>query len=179
MNQNNLELKHFCSDFAAIRKVLLEIGASKDVIKTQKDYFFELPKPKTGNPRLKLRIENEIEKLIYYDRPEFKKGKDTASKIKLYEVKDKNLLPFLIESPGVKSIVEKKREIWRKDNTVFHLDNVKNIGKIFEIELQKNGKINKKDIRVFKNYQDMLLPYLGKTIKSSNADLVLNNKNKK
>ncbi len=179
MNQNNLELKHFCSDFVPLRKALLKIGARKEVVKNQKDYFFELPKSKTGNPRLKLRIENEIEKLIYYDRPEFKKSKETASKIKLYEVKDKELLPFLKESLGVKSTVEKKREIWRKDNTVFHLDNVKTVGKIFEIELQKNGKISKEDVKMFKNYQDILLPYLGDVIKSSNSDLILNNKNKK
>lgn len=179
MNQNNLELKHFCPDFKAVRKVLLGIGARKDVVKMQKDYFFKLPKSKTGNPRIKLRIENKIQKLIYYDRPEFKNGEETPSKIQLYGVKDKKLLPFLKESLGVISIVEKKREIWRKDNTVFHLDDVKTVGKIFEIELQKNGKISKEDVEMFKNYQDILLPYLGDVIKNSNGDLVLKNNDKK
>ena len=176
MNQNNLELKHFCSDFTKIRKVLLEIGAEKESAKTQKDYFFELSKSKKGNPKLKLRIENKKQTLIYYDRPEFKKGIETPSKIKLYLIKDEQLLPFLSESLGVKSVVKKTREIWRKDNTVFHLDNVKTVGKIFEIELQKNGRINQEDREIFKNYQDKLLPFLGKIIKGSNADLVKNKK---
>ncbi len=176
MNKTNLELKHFCSDFHEVRKVLKTMGAKKEVVKNQKDYFFELPKRKIGNPRLKLRIEGKKETLIYYDRPDFKKGKETNAKIKLYEVKDKELLPFLKESLGVKAIVEKKREVWRKDNTVFHLDDVKGAGKIFEVELQKFGKINQKDIDLFKEYQTQLLPYLGQVVRGSNVDLVKKSK---
>jgi adenylate cyclase class 2 len=172
MNKTNLELKHFCSDFHGVRKVLKTIGAKKEVVKNQKDFFFELPKRKIGNPRLKLRIENRKETLIYYDRPNFKKEKETKATIKLYKVHDKELLPFLKESLGVKAIVEKKREVWRKDNTVFHLDDVKGVGKIFEVELQRFGKINQKDINIFKKYQTELLPHLGPVIRGSNVDLV-------
>lgn len=172
MNKTNLELKHLCSDFSAVRKILKIIGAKKEVVKIQKDFFFELPKKQGANPRLKLRIENKEETLIYYDRPDFKKGKETNAKIKLYEVKDKELLSFLKESLGVKAIVEKRREVWRKENTVFHLDEVKGVGKIFEVELQKFGKINQEDVRIFKKYQTELLPYLGKVVRGSNVDLV-------
>ncbi len=172
MEKTNLELKHLCVDFGKIRRVLKDLGAKREIVKNQKDFFFELPKSKTGNPRLKLRIENKKETLIFYDRPDFKKGKETAAKIRLYEVKDKELLPFLKDSLGVKAIVEKKREVWRKDNTVFHLDDVKGVGKIFEVELQKFGKVNQKDIGIFKKYQKELLPYLGKVVKGSNVDLI-------
>lgn len=172
MNKTNLELKHHCSDFDKVRKILKSFGAKKEIVKNQKDYFFELSKKKIGNPRLKLRIENKKETLVYYDRPDFKKGKEATAKIKLYEVKDEELLPFLKESLGVKAIVEKKREVWRKDNTVFHLDEVKGVGKIFEVELQKFGKIIQKDIDMFKKYQKELLPYLGKVVRGSNVDLV-------
>ncbi len=173
MNKTNLELKYFCSDFDGIRKILKKnIGATKESVKNQKDFFFELLKIKTGNPRLKLRIEGKKETLIYYDRPDFKKGEETKAKIKLYEVKDKYLLPFLKESLGVKAVVEKKREIWRKDNTVFHLDDVKGVGKIFEIELQKTGNITKKDTEKFNGYQKQLLPFLDNIVRGSNVDLV-------
>lgn len=174
MEKTNIELKHFCVDFANIRQVLKGFGAKKETVKDQKDFFFELPKRKIGNPRLKLRIEGKKETLIYYDRPGFTKGKETPAKIKLYEVKDGELLIFLKESLGVKAVVEKKREVWRKDNAVFHLDEVKSVGRVFEIELQKSGKVTQKDVAVFRKYQRELLPHLGKVIKGSNVDLVKN-----
>lgn len=173
MNKTNLELKHYCSDFVNVRKVLSKMGAKKEVVKRQVDYFFELPKKLGGtSPRLKLRIEEKIKTLIYYERPDFVKAKDTTSDIKLYDVKDNDLLPFLERSLCVKAVVDKKREVWRKVNTVFHIDTVKGVGGIFEIELQKKGKINEKDKRLFSYYQKELLPYLGKVIKGSNVDLV-------
>ena len=69
-------------------------------------------------------------------------------------------------------IVKKKREVWRKSNTVFHLDIVRNVGKIFEIELQKSGEVKFSDQRQFKTYQNKFLPYLRKVIKGSNLDLI-------
>jgi predicted adenylyl cyclase CyaB len=173
MNKTNLELKHHCSDFKNIRNVLKQLGAKKKIVKNQKDYFFNLPEDKGKvPPRLKLRIENSAQELIYYRRPDFVKGKETGSDIKLYTVKDNKLLPFLIKTLGVRAIVEKKREVWRKDNTVFHIDNVKGVGGVFEIELQKKGRITRSDRAIFKSYQDKLAPYLGKVIKGSNVDLV-------
>ncbi len=172
-SKTNLELKHYCPDFNKVRAVLKKIGAKKFIVKKQKDYFFNLPEIKDRQtPRLKLRIEKNLTTLVYYERPEFKSLKDTTSKVKLYNVMDKKLLPFLEESLGVKAIVEKKREVWKKANSVFHLDIIKDVGNVFEIELQKVGKINKKDKAVFKEYQDQLNPYLGKIIKGSNLDLV-------
>lgn len=173
MNKINLELKHHCNNFNKVRSVLKKIGAKKEIIKSQKDYFFNLPDlNKEKLPRLKLRIEGKKQLLVYYERPEFIKGKDTASDVKLYNVKDKQLLPFLTKSLGIKAVVDKKREVWRKTNTVFHLDNVKGVGGIFEVELQKKGKITGKDRQLFKSYQDRLLPFLGTVIKGSNVDLV-------
>ena len=169
MNKINLELKHFCSDFVKLRKILKEIGARKASVKNQTDYFFEIPNNKA---RLKLRVEGKKQLLIYYERPNFQKGKSTASKVQLYEVKDKHLLPFLSNTLGVKATVKKKREVWRKSNTVFHLDIVRNVGKIFEIELQKSGEVKFSDQRQFKTYQNKFLPYLRKVIKGSNLDLI-------
>lgn len=172
--KTNLELKHYCTDFSAIRKVLKNIGAEKVTIKNQRDYFFYLPKAKTGeSPRLKLRIEKDAKTLIYYKRPKFQKGKNTVSKVKFYPVADNQLLPFLKETLGIQAVVEKKREIWKKGNTVFHLDTIKDIGNVFEIELRKTGTITQKDKEIFKNYQGQFTPYLGKIIKGSNVDLVI------
>lgn len=173
MNKINLELKHYCSDFNKVRQVLKQIGAKKEIVKKQKDYFFELPKKKdASSPRLKLRIEGKKQTLVYYERPDFSKAKSTTSDVKLYDVKDRELLLFLDKALGIKAVVDKTREVWRKANTVFHIDNVKGVGGIFEIELQKRGKVTAKDEAQFKSYQSVLLPYLGEVIKGSNVDLV-------
>lgn len=169
MNKINLELKHFCSNFNKVREILKELRAQKDAVKSQTDYFFNLPDNKA---RLKLRIEGKKQFLVYYKRPDFLKAKITTSKVKLYNVRDKELLQFLKDTLGVKAVVKKRREIWRKANTVFHIDTVKDIGGIFEIELQKRGKITAKDQKQFKVYQNKLLPHLGKVIRGSNVDLV-------
>jgi adenylate cyclase class IV len=89
-----------------------------------------------------------------------------------YTVTDEHLLPFLQETLGIQATVEKKREIWKKGNTVFHLDTIKNIGNVFEIELRKTGTITQKDKEIFKSYQNQFVPYLEKIIKGSNMDLV-------
>jgi adenylate cyclase, class 2 len=177
MNSANLELKHYCADFVKVRKVLTKIGAVKETVKTQKDFFYNLPKAKEEKSgRLKMRVEGGKKRLVYYERPEFVKGKETVSLVKLFTVQDDKLLSFLDEALGVKAVVCKKREVWRKGNAVFHLDKVKGVGGIVEIELQKKGVINKEDKKSFAYYQSELLPFLGEVIGGSNVDLVLKNK---
>lgn len=171
MNKTNLELKHYCSDFSKVRTALKQLGATKEVVKNQKDYFFNLPRENVSG-RLKLRIEGKKKTLVYYERPDFVKAKDTTSFVKLYSILDNEFLPFFEKSLGIKATVDKKREVWRKANTVFHIDTVKGVGGIFEIELQKKGKITEKDKMIFAEYQSKLLPFLGPVIKGSNVDLV-------
>jgi len=172
-NKQNLELKHFCIDFKEIRKVLRDIGAEKEIVKKQKDFFFNLPKSKKDQKgRMKLRIEEDMMEVIYYERPDFVSEKETSATVALLEA-NADILAFLEKALGTTAVVEKKREVWRKDNTVFHLDSVKGIGNIFEVELQKTGSITVKDRELFAQYQRSLSPYLGKVIKGSNVDLVL------
>lgn len=170
-NKLNLELKCFCKDFSKIRKVLLEIKAKKVVVKVQKDYFFNLP-PKKTNPRLKLRAEQKTRTLVYYERPDFKENKANLAKVFLFPVKDKKLLRFLTEALGIKAVVVKKRELWKKDNVVFNLDDVQGVGRIFEIEVASSEGNKDKDQKVFNNYQKKFRPYLAKLIKGSNLDLL-------
>lgn len=125
-NKVNLELKYFCKDFIPIRKILKNIGAKKIGIFNQKDYFFNLPFTESNiQPRFKLRIQNREQTLVYYKRPNFSQNKITSADVALLDVKDKNLLAVLQKTLGVKAIVIKKRELWRKDNCIFNLDTVK------------------------------------------------------
>jgi len=170
----NLELKYFCKDFKVIRKILKEIGARKIAIKKQRDYFFNLPQASKAEPaRLKLRVENGTQTLIFYQRPNFSKTESTSSDIILYPVKDPDLFSLLQKILGVKVIVEKNRELWKKGNTVFHIDKVKGVGNIFEIEVWTSSKTMRKDPVNFASYKEKFLPYLHKIIHGSNEDLAL------
>ena len=175
----NLELKYFCKDFTSIRKVLCSIGAEKESIKKQKDYFFNLPKEKNSQipARLKLRISNKKQSLIFYKRPTFSKNNATPSDVIVVPVRDKETLFLLSKALGIKVIVEKRRELWRKGNTIFHLDRVKGVGNVFEIEVWTKPKTLKQDKRNFERYKKELLPYLDKVIAGSNEDLILKLKN--
>lgn len=172
-NKVNLELKYFCNDFAPIRQILKEIGAKKAGVFAQKDYFFNLPsKNEKISRRLKLRIQNNKHTLVYYKRSDFTEGKSTPSDVMLFNVKDKKLLSFLQKILGTKAIVSKKRELWKKENTVFNLDQVEGVGKIFEMELTVEG--NEQDAETeFNSYKEKFLPLLDKVVRGSNVDLVL------
>lgn len=170
----NLELKSFCPDFAPIREKLSEIGAQRVGIFPQKDYFFNLPQEKAGIPRrLKLRIERGAHTLVYYQRPEFTKTGSTPASVSIYQIQDMELLAFLKQALGVKAVVQKVRELWRKDNIVFNLDHVRNIGKIFEIELKVDPRDKLVQEEQFNNLRKIFEPYLGQIVKGSNLDLVL------
>lgn len=170
--KRNLELKHRCDDFTKIREVLEEIGAEKEVAKSQKDYFFNLPEEKEKlGARMKLRIESGEMSLIYYERPDFVADNDTPADIALLKA-DQSTLDFCKRSLGVQAIVEKEREVWRKDHTVFHLDEVQGVGKIFEIEVQCADNVTEADEELFFEYQNKLSQLLGEVVTGSNVDLV-------
>jgi len=173
--KTNLELKYFFKNPDPIRKVLRSIGAKKESTKKQKDYFFHLPKEKNSKipSRLKLRVSGGEQCLVFYKRPSFSAENITPSDIIVLSVKDKKILYFLSKALGVKVIVEKQRELWRKGNTVFHLDKVKGVGNVFEIEVWTRSKTLKQDQVNFEKYKERLLPYLDKIITGSNEDLVL------
>lgn len=171
----NLELKHACPDFAPVRKVLKTMGVVKVGTFRQHDTFFNLPAPITpsGAPaRMKLRVMKEKSVLIYYVRPDFSdSAKSADAELVIYNVTDKKLLPFLAYALGVKSVVEKTRELWQKGDTVFHLDTVKGKGKIFEIEVRTKGKVAAVgDRKKFARYRAAVLPHLGPVITGSNGD---------
>ena len=177
--KQNLELKHRCDDFTQIRTVLADIGARKETVKQQKDYFFHLPKERIASgARMKLRTEEGVMSLVYYERPDFTADSDTSADIALLPAGETTLEFFKI-ALGILAVVEKEREVWRKDHTVFHLDNIKEVGMIFEIEVQCASKATEMDRKLFADCQSRLAPLLGEVVTGSNVDLVLSATNKK
>jgi len=169
----NLELKYLIKDFRPIRKILRDIGARKIETKFQKDYFFNLPRneDKKAPARLKLRIEKKTKTFVFYRRPTFSDISSTSADVTLLASKDPTFR-FFTKVLGIKVIVEKKRELWRKGNTIFNLDRVRKVGNVFEIEVWTTPKTLKADRKIFVEYREKLLPYLSEIVKGSNEDLV-------
>jgi adenylate cyclase class IV len=71
---------------------------------------------------------------------------------------------------GIRAIVRKQREHWRKENIVFNLDMVEDVGQIFEIEvLAEDGRDIEDQLA---EHRIRLEPLLGPYIAGSNEDLV-------
>ena len=71
---------------------------------------------------------------------------------------------------GARAVVRKQRELWRKDNVIFNLDNVEGVGQILEVEVKDEDGC---DIdQQLDEYRSVLGPVMGSYIVGSNEDLV-------
>ncbi|WP_199617580.1 CYTH domain-containing protein [Paenibacillus alkalitolerans] len=165
----NREAKYYCDDFSQIREILSRINARFVTMKQQEDYIFKIydTLTKTNSKRIKVRIENEESYLVYvYCR----RDQETNIEFDYYQVKDGQIISIFTSLYGEAIRINKVREVWSKDNVVFHLDTVEGIGKIFEIELLKSGiNQNNEDLD---GYKQLFQSYLLKKIEGSNEDLV-------
>ena len=66
--------------------------------------------------------------------------------------------------------MKKRREVWKKGNAIFNLDNVVGVGKIFEVEVELSDGDDQDQQIVY--YQNLFGPHLGEEIIGSNEDLV-------
>ncbi len=129
MNIKNVEFKAKVDDLLHYEKLLYDIGAQFMGIDHQIDTYFN-----ASFGRLKLREGNIENALIQYDRENTSSSK--LSQVILYQhAPDPALKNILISQLGVKTIVDKQRKIFIKDNVKFHLDEVKNIGYFIEVEV--------------------------------------------
>jgi adenylate cyclase, class 2 len=136
MNRLNIEIKAKISDPEKIRTLLKNLNADFKGTDRQTDTYFNVPEG-----RFKLREGNIENNLIFYKRTNQKGPK--PSDFMLYKPDSpKELKSMLSEALGILKIVEKEREIWFIDNVKFHIDQVKGLGRFFEIEATDlNGKI--------------------------------------
>ncbi|MHA1227582.1 MAG: class IV adenylate cyclase [Candidatus Hodarchaeales archaeon] len=133
MSHINIEFKAKCPDeskLAKIRDFLLNNGADFKGEDNQVDTYFKVKKG-----RLKLREGNIESALIYYERENTKKPKQ--SDVTLHKVdhsQSKSLKNILSKVFDTLVVVDKKREIYFIENVKFHLDRVKNLGFFVEVE---------------------------------------------
>lgn len=128
MNVLNVEIKARCDNHEPIRTILKKHHARFRGEDHQVDTYFDV-----DEGRLKLR-EGRIENnLIYYQRPNSKNPK--TSDIQLVPIDSPaELKKLLAASLGVKTVVDKRREIYFINNVKFHLDTVETMGTFVEIE---------------------------------------------
>jgi adenylate cyclase class IV len=125
--------KYRCTDLSGVRTVLHTMNACHSITKEQEDHIYSIydPVTKTNSKRVKVRIENHTTCVYIYSRKEI----EVDVLFEYVEIRDENILVILSSILGKPKIITKKREVWTKGDFVFHLDEVKGVGAIFEIEL--------------------------------------------
>ena len=167
----NIEFKASTTRLAALETLLLEqqplfIGEDHQV-----DTYFNVP---TG--RLKLREGNIENSLIRYHRENTAGSK--ASDILLYHLKpDLSLKEILINTLGIKAVVNKRRRIYFIDNVKFHFDTVEGLGTFIEVEaIDKDGTIGAEKLQSqCDHYAALLNIKQEEFIAVSYSDMVLKN----
>jgi predicted adenylyl cyclase CyaB len=169
MTHLNVEIKARNENPDFIRDYLKKHNADFKGTDHQIDTYFNVT---TG--RLKLREGNIENNLIYYNRNDYSKAKE--SHFQLVHVPEAGALKeMLTQCLGVKMVVEKEREIYFIGNVKFHIDDVVGLGSFMEIEASnlhdqisrdrlqeqcnfylKEFRIKDEDLLAF-SYSDMLL----------------------
>ena len=167
----NREIKAYCPDFTPVRQVLRDSGATFIEAKEQEDYYYHLPElgVEKGTRRLKLRVEGEKKELIYYR--DYQETATRVSQFQLWQMPDLEVIDVLDAVLGNRVVVRKQRELWHKENIKFNLDNVEDVGQIFELEAQADDD---HDIEAqVEEYRSRLVQHIGPYIACSNEDLVM------
>ena len=73
---------------------------------------------------------------------------------------------------GVRGVVHKQREVWRKDNVIFDLDTVEDVSQAFEVEAQALDEWD--PYQRIRKYRRLFGPYQGRDIAGSNEDVAPN-----
>jgi len=137
----NIEIKARCYNTDKIRNILKNKKADFKGIDHQIDTYF-----KCNKGRLKLREGNIEKALIQYFRDD--KSGPKKSQVTLYKpIENDSLKTALINSIGILTIVDKKREIYFINNVKFHIDEVDKLGNFVEIEaIDSDGNLGEKKL---------------------------------
>ena len=123
-----VEIKAISDNQSYIKKIIQYKDAISKGVNHQIDTYF-----KVEHGRLKLREGNVENNLIHYFRENTESPKQ--SKVSLFKSEpDSTLKQILVNSIGVLTVVDKKREIYFIENVKFHIDTVKDLGTFVEIE---------------------------------------------
>ena len=125
----NLEFKANCDSLDVLRQYLVNLQAEHRRTMKQLDTYFSVPQG-----RLKLReIDTHDAELIYYERSDLAESR--YSNYQICDIPEPMAFKQIATTAlGVRTVVEKRRELWIFGNTRIHLDEVKNLGQFVELE---------------------------------------------
>ena len=168
--QTNREIKAYCPDFAPVRDLLRQNGAHYVETEDQVDYYYNLPDPAGGevNRRLKIREEKGNAQAVYY--VEGQESGARTSRFQIWGLTGAQTKEMMDAALGVRAVVRKQREVWRKDNVKFNLDIVESVGQILEVEILSDGNSDVEG--QLEEYRGLFNICLDEHIMGSNEDLV-------
>ena len=165
---NNRELKHYCPDFRPVRRALRALGARPEPPRTQVDTYFRLPEQPGPRWRLKLRVERGRRMLVHYTDAY---DADVRSvRYALADVADPAVGRMLASALGVSAVVRKRREQWHAPRTLFNLDTIEGVGRVFEAEVAADDPAEAEAL--IAHYRALFGPHLGPPVGTSNEDLL-------
>ena len=118
----DIEIKAKCKNHVFIKKILKQKGAKSLGKFKMKDIYFNVK-----NGRLKARIGDMKDILIQYQREDKKLSKRSDFLVSIID-RDSNIIQSLINSLGIKVLINKEREIYILDNIRYHLDKIRGLG---------------------------------------------------
>lgn len=161
----NLEIKVKLNSHKEIKKILDENKIKINELLIQKDIYY-----KVDRGILKLRIENNSQTLIFYDRNE--KSKKRWSNYYLLDLSSVDANTYLKRFLDTMVVVKKKRELFLYKGTRIHLDYVQGLGYFLELETRVTNGL--KDAEKRFNFLLDLLKLKSKTeIRASYKDLLI------
>lgn len=161
----NLEIKVKLNSHNEIKKILDENKIKMNELLIQKDIYYNVNKG-----ILKLRIENDSQVLIFYDRDE--KSKKRWSDYYLLDLSSVDANTFLKRFLDIMVVVKKKRELFIFKNTRIHLDYVQGLGFFLELETRVTNGLKDAEKR-FNYLLDLLNLKSKKEIRASYKDLLI------
>lgn len=161
----NLEIKVQLKSHKDVKEILNKNKIRFKELLNQKDIYY-----KVNRGILKLRIENDTQTLIFYDRNE--KSKKRWSDYYLLDLSSMDANKYLKRFLDVMVIVKKRRELYLYKNTRIHLDYVQGLGYFLELETRVINGLNDAEKR-FNYLLDLLELRSKKEIRASYKDLLL------
>jgi len=128
MDKMNIEIKARTDSFDHIREELRRRRSRFQGQDHQVDTYFNIPQG-----RLKLREGNIENALIFYEREDREGPKHSGVTLCKMEPRT-DIKDVLSRSLGIKTVVDKQREIYYLANVKVHLDQVRGLGEFIEIE---------------------------------------------
>ncbi len=161
----NLEIKVKLNSHKQVKQILKKNNIRQKELLLQKDIYY-----KVDRGILKLRIENETQILIFYDRNE--QSKKRWSDYYLLDLSKVDANVYLKRFLDLLVIVKKKRELYLYKNTRIHLDYVQGLGYFLELETRVVKDLRDAEKR-FNYLLDLLDIRSKKEIRASYKDLLM------